>query len=57
MLGKIESRTSRGQQRMRWLDNIADSVDMSEQILQDSEGQRSLACCSPGVGCKESDTT
>ena len=29
ILGKIESRRSRGQQRMRWLDNIADSVDMS----------------------------
>ena len=28
MLGKI-SRTNRGQQRMRWLDNIADSVDMN----------------------------
>ena len=29
MLGKIESRRRRGQQRMRWLDGIADSMDMS----------------------------
>ena len=29
MLGKIESRRRRGQQRMRWLDGIIDSVDMS----------------------------
>ena len=29
MLGKIEGRMKRGQQRMRWLDGISDSVDMS----------------------------
>ena len=29
MLGKIESRRRRGQQRMRWLDAVTDSVDMS----------------------------
>ena len=29
MLGKIESRRRRGQQRMRWLDGITDSTDMS----------------------------
>ena len=29
MLGKIEDRRRRGQQRMRWLDGITDSVDMS----------------------------
>ena len=28
MLGKIEGRTRRGQQRMRWLDGITDSMDM-----------------------------
>ena len=36
---------------MRWLDGITDSVDMSEQTLGDSEGQGSLAFCSPW-GCK-----
>ena len=29
MLGKIEGRRGRGQQRMRWLDDITDSMDMS----------------------------
>ena len=29
MLGKIESRKRRGEQKMRWLDDITDSVDMS----------------------------
>ena len=29
MLGKIEGRRRRGQQRMRWLDGITDSIDMS----------------------------
>ena len=44
MLGKMEGIRRRGQQRMRWLDNITDSMDMD---LGDSEGQESLACCSP----------
>ena len=35
MLGKIESRRRRGQQRMRWLDGIIDSTDMSLSKLQD----------------------
>ena len=51
MLGKIEGRRRRGQQRMRWLDGITDL-----QTLGDGKGQGSLGCCS-SRGCKESDTT
>ena len=50
MLGKIEGRRRRRRQRMRWLDGIADSVDMSFSKLQE------LVWCSPW-GHKESDMT
>ena len=56
MLGKIEGRR-RGRQRMRWLDGITDSMDMSLSKLQEFEqAQGSLACCSPW-GRKELDMT
>ena len=47
MLGKIESRRRRGQQRIRWLDGITNSVEEVEQTPGDSEGQGSLVHCSP----------
>ena len=57
MLGKIEGRRRRGRQRMRWLDGIIDSMDMSFSKLREIAKDRgSLACCSPW-GCKESDLT
>ena len=46
MLGKIEGRRRRGQQRVRWLDGITDSVDECGQALGVGEGQGGLACCS-----------
>ena len=56
MLRKIESKRRRGWQRRRWMDDITDSRDLSLSTLGDSEGQGSLACCSPW-GRKELDTT
>ena len=57
MLGMIEGGRRRGQQRMRWLDAITDSMGYEfEETLGDSERQGRLACCSPR-GHKESDTT
>ena len=56
MLEKIEGRR-RGQQRMRWLDGITDSMDMSLSKLQEIvKDKGSLACCSSWV-LKESDIT
>jgi len=58
MLGGIGGRRRRGQQRMRWLDDITDSMDMSlgklRELVIDREG--GLACCD-SWGPKESDMT
>ena len=59
MLGKIEGRRRREQQRMRWLDGWLDGITnwMSlSKVPGDGDGQGSLASCNPWA-CKESDTT
>ena len=45
MLGKIEGMRRKGQQRMRWLDAIIDSMDISFKKLGNREGQGSLGHC------------
>ena len=55
MLGKIEGRRRRGRQRMRWLDGITNSMDMSLGRLRELV-MGGLVCCS-SWGCKESDMT
>ena len=56
MLGKIEGRRRRRQQRTRELDGIRLNGPEFEQALGDGEGEGSLVCCSPW-GRKDSDMT
>ena len=57
IVGKTEGKRRREWQRMRWLDSIIDTMDMSLSKLQEIVKDREAwACCSPW-GHKESDMT
>ena len=56
MLGKIKGKRRRGQERMRWVDDITDSMDINGQTPGEGEGQGSLGCYSLW-SWKELDTT
>ena len=57
MLVKMEGRRRRGHRRMRWLDGVADAVDMNvNKLLEMVRGREAWPACSPWYH-KESDTT
>ena len=57
MLGKIEGKRRRGRQRMRWLDGITDSIDMSLSKLREIMKDREASWATVHGGHKELDTT